>query len=70
LVRPGILTDEAATDGYAILDDPATWGPGLTSRHDVGAFAVICAAGMDYVGRAPVILTRKLGCRRKMGRRW
>ena len=62
IVRPGILTNGPAIRNLAVLDDPAAWSPGLTSRADAGTFSVRCAVSMDYWRKAPVILTHKLGC--------
>lgn len=70
IIRPGILTNGAASSAPAVLEDPADWGPGLTSRADVGAFAVTCAAGNEYLLKAPVILSRRLDCEGLTQSRW
>ena len=63
IIRPGLLTNGTASTNAAVLEDPAAWGPGWTSRADAGAFAVRCAVGNEYLRKAPVILTRGLACR-------
>lgn len=64
VIRPGILTNGTASREPIVLEDPGSWAPGITSRADAGAFAVRCAVGTEYLRKAPVILTRRLGCTR------
>lgn len=56
LVRPGILTNGAATDGYQVLDQPSSWRIGMISRADVANFLVQQIEGGSYVRKAVVLI--------------
>jgi putative NADH-flavin reductase len=56
LVRPGILTNGAATDRFQVLDEPSSWRNGMIARADVAKFAVQQVEGGSYVRRAVVLV--------------
>ena len=56
LVRPGILTNGAATDRYQVLDQPSSWRNGMISRADVANFLVQQIEGGSYVRKAVVLV--------------
>ena len=57
LVRPGILTNGAATDRYQVLDQPSSWRNGRIARADVAKFLVQQVEGGSYVGKAVVLVS-------------
>ena len=56
LVRPGILTNGAATNRYQVLDQPSSWRNGMISRVDVANFLVQQIEGGSYVRKAVVLV--------------
>ena len=64
IVRPGILMNMPASKNFQVLQDPLAWRPGLTSRADAAAFAVECATSRAHLLKAPLLLTRSMGCKR------
>ena len=56
LVRPGILTNGAATDRYQVLDQPSSWRNGIISRADVASFLVQQVEGGSFVRKAVVLI--------------
>lgn len=56
LVRPGILTNGAATDRYQVLDQPSSWRNGMISRADVAKFLLQQVEGGSYVRKAVVLI--------------
>ncbi len=56
LVRPGILTNGAATGRYRALTEPSTWRNGLIARADVAGYIVGQIADPSHAGRAVVLV--------------
>ncbi|MCJ2080289.1 NAD(P)-dependent oxidoreductase [Methylobacterium sp. J-090] len=56
LVRPGILTNGAATGRYRVLTEPSTWRNGLIARADVAGYIVGQIAEPSHAGRAVVLV--------------
>ncbi len=56
LVRPGVLTNGAATGAYHVLAEPKDWRGGSISRADVADFLVREAESGHYRSRTPVLV--------------
>lgn len=60
IVRPGVLTNGAATDRYRVLMEPREWRNGIVSRADVAAF-ITEHLDKDTLGRRkPVVIRYRL----------
>jgi putative NADH-flavin reductase len=57
IVRPGILTRGPKTARYEVLVDAARWRNGFISRADVADFIVRSIDSVEYIHRAPVLVT-------------
>lgn len=57
IVRPGALTDRAATGRYQVLTDPSTWRGGFISRADVADFLAAEVTKAAHVGQTPVLIS-------------
>jgi putative NADH-flavin reductase len=56
IVRPGMLTQGAATHRYRVLAEPHTWRNGIISRTDVADFLVKQFTSEQYLKQAPVLV--------------
>lgn len=56
IVRPGGLTNGAATGRYQVLTEPSSWRAGFISRRDVADFLARQVADRSCVGKAPVLI--------------
>lgn len=56
LVRPGLLTSDAAAGRYQVLTDPKSWRAGSISRGDVGEFLARQVEERTYIGQTPVLI--------------
>ena len=57
IVRPGGLTNGAATGRYRVLTDPGTWRGGFITRADVADFLAKEVMEPTYVGETPVLIS-------------
>lgn len=56
IVRPGLLTNGAATGRYRVLPERRDWGVGSISRADVARFLVGQIADTSLIGKTPLII--------------
>jgi len=56
IVRPGVLTNAAASGRYQVLTDPHSWRAGFIARADVADFLAREVAARAYVGKTPVLI--------------
>lgn len=56
IVRPGVLTNGAATHGYKVLPDIADWRGGSISRANVADFLVRQVADRSMIGKTPLLI--------------
>lgn len=56
IVRPGILTDRAASGQYRAITEPRDWRAAPIPRADVGHFIVDEIENPRYLGQAPVLI--------------
>ncbi|MFW2587804.1 NAD(P)-dependent oxidoreductase [Sagittula sp. SSi028] len=55
LARPTILTSNAASRRYRVMEEPAQWRMGMISRADVADYIVTALGDDSTVGKAPVL---------------
>jgi putative NADH-flavin reductase len=56
IVRPGVLTNGAATGKYRVLTEKSQWGVGSISRADVARFLVSQITDQSLIGKTPLII--------------
>jgi uncharacterized protein YbjT (DUF2867 family) len=56
IVRPGVLTNFAASNRYQVLTQPNTWRNGIVSRADVADFIVKRISADQFNREKPVIV--------------
>jgi putative NADH-flavin reductase len=56
IVRPGVLTNFAASGRYQVLTEPMSWRNGIVSRADVAAFIVKRISSDQFNREKPVIV--------------
>jgi uncharacterized protein YbjT (DUF2867 family) len=60
IVRPGVLTNFAASGNYKVLTSPGTWRNGVIARADVAEF-IVKRISADHFGREkPVVIRHPL----------
>ena len=57
IVRPGMLTNGAATDHIKALPEMKDWRGGAISRADVATFLVQQVADRDMIGKTPLLIS-------------
>jgi putative NADH-flavin reductase len=57
IVRPGLLTNSAATGHYRVLTAPKDWRFGMISRADVADFLVQQVDDRALIGTAPLLIS-------------
>ena len=60
IVRPGILTQGAASGRYSVLEEANEWRNGLISRADVADFLVRQIGGKAFLHKMPVLIRSPL----------